>query len=66
MNVINQVGEHDVLAAARQDHESVIALTRELVIIPSRGGIDPYEPVLNQLSGWLNERNLPTTVQILL
>lgn len=62
MNAINRAGEHDVLAAATKDHESVIALTRELVAVPSRGGIDPYEPVLNQLSGWLHQRNLLTTV----
>lgn len=62
MNTINHGGEHDVLAAATEDHESVIALTRELVAIPSRGGIDPYEPVLNRLSGWLEQRHLAVTV----
>jgi hypothetical protein len=40
VNAINHGGEHDVLAAAKQDHESVIELTRDLVTIPSRGGVD--------------------------
>ncbi|WP_284741688.1 M20 family metallopeptidase [Amycolatopsis sp. RTGN1] len=62
MNAIDQAGGHDVLAAAAEDHESVVTLTRELVAIPSRGGIDPYEPVLNQLSTWLEQRNLSATV----
>jgi succinyl-diaminopimelate desuccinylase len=53
---------HDVLAAAKEDHESVIELTRDLVTIPSRGGIDPYEPVLDQISHWLAQRGLPATV----
>lgn len=62
MNTINHSGEHDVLAAATEDHESVVALTRELVAIPSRGGIEPYEPVLNRLSTWLEQHNLTATV----
>ncbi len=53
---------HDVLAAAKEDHESVIELTRDLVAIPSRGGIDPYEPVLDRIGNWLTQRGLPTTV----
>uniref|UniRef100_UPI003F490F30 M20 family metallopeptidase n=1 Tax=Amycolatopsis sp. CA-096443 TaxID=3239919 RepID=UPI003F490F30 len=59
---MNHGDEHDVLAAASRDHESAVALTRELVAIPSRGGIDPYEPVLNRLSNWLGRHNLPATV----
>ena len=40
-------------AAAREDHDSVVELTRELVRIPSRAGIDPYGPVLECMSpGW--------------
>ncbi|GAA1992675.1 M20 family metallopeptidase [Amycolatopsis minnesotensis] len=62
MNPINHSGEHDVLAAAREDHESVIALTRDLVALPSRGGIDPYEPLINRLSSWLDERGLSAAV----
>lgn len=62
MNAINHRGEHDVLAAAKEDHESVVELTRDLVAIPSRGGVDSYEPVLDRLSSWLRQRNLPATV----
>ncbi|PKW14488.1 M20 family metallopeptidase [Saccharopolyspora spinosa] len=62
MNAINHVGEHDVLAAAKEDHESVIELTRDLVAIPSRGGVDSYDPVLNRLSIWLEQRHLAATV----
>jgi succinyl-diaminopimelate desuccinylase len=62
VNPIDHSHEHDVLAAATQDHESVLTLTRELVAIPSRGGIDTYEPVLNRLSSWLEQRNLPATM----
>ncbi|TDV44197.1 M20 family metallopeptidase [Actinophytocola oryzae] len=53
---------HDVHAAATQDHESVIELTRDLVTIPSRGGIDPYEPILDSTSDWLAQHHLPTAV----
>lgn len=52
----------DLLAAARDDHDSVIELTRDLVTIPSRGGIDPYDPVLDRVSTWLTSRGLPVTV----
>jgi succinyl-diaminopimelate desuccinylase len=40
VEAIDRGGEHDVLAAAKQDHESVTELTRDLVTIPSRGGVD--------------------------
>jgi succinyl-diaminopimelate desuccinylase len=60
--VVAANGEHDVLAAAKQDHESVIELTRELVAIPSRGGIDSYDPVIQRLSAWLVQRHLRARV----
>jgi succinyl-diaminopimelate desuccinylase len=41
------------LRMAREDHDSVLELTRELVRIPSRAGTDPYEPVLGCMSAWL-------------
>ncbi|HSZ28949.1 MAG TPA: M20/M25/M40 family metallo-hydrolase, partial [Pseudonocardiaceae bacterium] len=62
MNAINHGGEHDALAAAKEDHESVVELTRDLVTIPSRGGVDSYDPVLDRLSAWLAHRDLPATV----
>ncbi len=45
-------------AAAREDHASVLELTRDLVRIPSRGGIDPYDPVLDCMASWLDSRGL--------
>lgn len=62
MTGINHGAEYDALAAAKEDHESVIELIRELVAIPSRGGVDSYEPVLDRLSAWLKRRNLPTAM----
>ncbi len=53
---------HDLLAAAKEDHVSVIQLTRDLVTIPSRGGVDPYDPVLGRVTTWLTSRHLPATV----
>lgn len=53
---------HQVLTAAEDDHRSVIDLTRELVRIPSRGGIDPYDPVLDRLGTWLTDRGLSPAV----
>ena len=38
----------DMLQAAREDHDSVVELPRDLVRIPSRGRIDPYGPVLER------------------
>lgn len=47
-----------LLRAARDDQAAVVKLTRELVRIPSRGGIDPYDPVLDCMSSWLAEHGL--------
>lgn len=52
-------GQATVLeAAAREDHPSVLELARDLVRIPSRGGIDPYDPVLDCMASWLESRGL--------
>jgi succinyl-diaminopimelate desuccinylase len=48
----------DPLRAAREDYGSVVELTRRLVRVPSRGGIDPYGPVLECVSNWLAEHGL--------
>lgn len=53
---------HDTLAVAKEDHESVIDLTRDLVTIPSRGGIDPYDPVLGRMRSWLDQHDLPAAL----
>jgi succinyl-diaminopimelate desuccinylase len=51
-----QVTELD--AAAREDQASVLELARDLVRIPSRGGIDPYDPVLDCMASWLDAHGL--------
>ena len=45
-------------AAAREDQASVLELDRDLVRIPSRGGIDPYDPVLDCMACWLDAHGL--------
>lgn len=47
-----------VLEAGAADRDSVLKLARELVRIPSRGGVDPYDPVLDYMAGWLGEHGL--------
>ena len=42
----------DTLQAAREDVADVVELTRGLVRVPSRGGIDPYDPVLGMMAAW--------------
>ncbi|GAA1274355.1 succinyl-diaminopimelate desuccinylase [Sphaerisporangium rubeum] len=54
-------GEPEIAAAlhmADEDHDAVVALTRELVRIPSRGGVDSYEPVLEHTMAWLAAHGL--------
>ena len=48
----------DTLQAAREDFADVVKLTRELVRVPSRGGIDSYDPVLETMAAWLGEHGL--------
>jgi succinyl-diaminopimelate desuccinylase len=36
----------------------VLELARDLVRIPSRGGINPYDPVLDCMASWLDEHGL--------
>jgi succinyl-diaminopimelate desuccinylase len=52
----------DVLAAANADQDSVLALARDLITIPSRGGIDPYDRILNRTADWLAHRQLPAQI----
>jgi succinyl-diaminopimelate desuccinylase len=51
-----------ILAEAKEDHESVLELTRALVRIPSRAGIDPYEPIIDLLSQWMRTHHLSAHV----
>jgi succinyl-diaminopimelate desuccinylase len=46
------------LEQAQADQQSVIRLARRLVRIPSRAGIDPYEPILAELEAWLRRHRL--------
>ncbi len=48
----------DTLQAAGEDFADVVELTRELVRVPSRGGIDPYDPVLGMMAAWLGRHGL--------
>jgi succinyl-diaminopimelate desuccinylase len=48
----------DTVKAAREDRGSVVELTRALVRVPSRGGIDAYGPVLDCMAGWLSDHGL--------
>jgi succinyl-diaminopimelate desuccinylase len=43
---------------AREDHAGVLALLRQLVRIPSRGGLDPYEPIVALATRQLADRQL--------
>jgi succinyl-diaminopimelate desuccinylase len=51
-------GTIDTWRDADEDKDSVVALTRDLVRIPSRGGIDPYQPVLDCMASWLTGHGL--------
>ena len=48
----------DTLQAASEDFADVVKLTRELVRVPSRGGIDSYDPVLETMAAWLADHGL--------
>ena len=54
----------DPLEQARSDHQGVIRLTQRLVRIPSRAGIDPYEPILGELEAWLRQHRLQPRVLV--
>ena len=60
MNPIKQEALVEAVTMAKDERDSVIALTRDLVTIPSRGGVDPYEPVLDRIREWLAPRGLPS------
>ncbi|MGH3939935.1 MAG: M20/M25/M40 family metallo-hydrolase, partial [Pseudonocardiaceae bacterium] len=58
----SQVDYGRVLTGAKEDHDTVIELTRKLVRIPSRAGIDPYDPIIDMLSRWMGEHGLSATL----
>lgn len=45
---------------AEADAASVTALAAELIRVPSRGGIDDYEPILAVIEGWLQGESFRT------
>ncbi len=45
---------------AEADHDGIISLIQELVRIPTRGGIDPYDGIIDHVSCWLGDHSLPT------
>jgi succinyl-diaminopimelate desuccinylase len=49
-----------VRSLANEDRASVISLIQELVRIPTRGGLDPCEPIIDYVSQWLTEHDLPS------
>jgi succinyl-diaminopimelate desuccinylase len=54
-------GEHSAGTpgeSAGKDYQSVVGLAQDLVRIPSRGGIDPYGPVLDRMAAWLEGHGL--------
>ena len=42
--------------------ESIVSLTRELVAIPSRGGEDSCEPMINHVATWLKNHDVAVSV----
>lgn len=62
MTTIEPIDQRAVLADAHADADSVLRLTRGLVTVASRGGVDPYEPILGRVRTWLHHRRLPTTM----
>ena len=51
---------HTVRSLADGDRASVISLIQELVRMPTRGGLDPCEPIIDSVSQWLTEHALPS------
>jgi succinyl-diaminopimelate desuccinylase len=47
-----------IRAAAAEDVPSATEFVQQLVRVPSRGGLDPYEPVIELVDGWLGGHGL--------
>jgi len=43
---------------AAEDQESVTELLKRLVQVPSRGGLDPYEPIIELVASWFGDHGL--------
>ena len=59
MTVPTLRGRPNPLKEARADQDSVIQLAGRLIRIPSRAGIDSYEPILAELEAWLRRHQIP-------
>jgi succinyl-diaminopimelate desuccinylase len=55
------VTSDEILAAAQVDYESVVSLTGKLVGISSRGGVDPYEPIISAIEEWFVKHDYGAT-----
>lgn len=49
---------HVIRELAEADYEDVIALTQELVRVPTRGGVDVVEPLIELIESWLTDHGL--------
>lgn len=47
-----------IRCAATEDADSVLALARDLIRVPSRAGVDPYDDVLATMRNWLTAHGL--------
>jgi succinyl-diaminopimelate desuccinylase len=47
-----------IRAGAAEDAKSVTGLIQQLVRVPSRAGLDDYEPIIDLIDGWLREHGL--------
>jgi len=47
-----------IRAGAAEDAQSVTGLIQQLVRVPSRAGIDAYEPIIELIDGWLREQGM--------
>jgi succinyl-diaminopimelate desuccinylase len=50
----------EVRSLTEGDRASVISLIQELVRIPTRGGLDPCEHIIDCVTQWLTEHDLPS------
>lgn len=56
----HQPTPHVIRDLAEADHKDVIALIQDFVKVPTRGGVDSCEPLIDIIETWLNDRGLPT------
>jgi succinyl-diaminopimelate desuccinylase len=47
-----------IRAQTDEDQASVTELLQQLIRVPSRGGLDPYEPIIDLVTSWLSDHGL--------